>query len=86
MGEADRREPMGPEQQGPRSGAETSWNTGMWVGPSSSQPAPPGSGRETPQHGVNRGETSLALRGGGAAGPAASAAMGQGGCEACPHA
>ena len=45
---------MGPEQQGPRSGAETSWNTGTGGGALQPHPAPPG--RETPQHGVNRGD------------------------------
>ena len=45
---------MGPEQQGPRSGAEMSWNTGMGGGALQPHPAPPG--RETPQHGVNRGD------------------------------
>lgn len=45
---------MGPEQQGPRFGAEASWNTGWGGGALHPHPAPPV--QETPQHGVNRGD------------------------------
>lgn len=46
---------MGPEQQGPRSGAERA-GTQAWGGGALSPTQPHPGGRETPQHGVNRGD------------------------------
>lgn len=83
MGRQTEGRPVGPEQQGPRSGAETSWNTGMGGGAPASPPSPTRA-RDTTTRCKQR--RLPRPRGRRAAGPAASGAVGQGGCEACPHA